>query len=480
MLDFLNFLRTEYKPGPGEFLPIDMSGLVEKLRLRERGKERGEKGIPHADTESLDELENEIVEAIRTQALAEEKRTNDQMSLYEQRLHAADPRATASEMNATATQSVAQFEAEALAAMMELERAQRGVKEARDALQAFRAENRLERPASLSRNHWLMSGFLAVMFLTETGPNAVLFGAGDELGVLGGFVIAIVFSFLNLAIGFMSGLFSLPNLFHRNLLRRLAGGILGLIAFAVVLALNLLVAHFRAEVGDGATTAVATRDSFDNVLQHPLELHDTLSIGLGVVGVIFSLIATAEGLAWRDRYPGYTAATRHLTVAEHEWTRIVGERLTMLDEVQSRHSDELRLARAALRDRRAAIPEIIAGRTRLARNFGIHLQHLQGVARYALSAYRDANRAARPAGDPAPKHFNEEWHLTGVSVPELTPGPSVGEPEWKAADDALEASMEKLQSAFQDAIAWVGKLNGDHSTPPFASGNLRVVHGRAA
>jgi hypothetical protein len=132
----------------------------------------------------------------------------------------------------------------------------------------------------------------------------------------------------------------------------------------------------------------------------------------------------------------------------------------MLNEVQARHSDELRVLRSQLRDRRAAIPEIEASRKRLAQNFGVHIRHLEGVGRYALSAYRDANRLARPSSKPAPSRFDQEWTLGDISVDD--PIALVNEPneDWQGANDALEQSMAMLQTAFRDCVAWIDRLAG--------------------
>lgn len=474
-VDLLSFLRTEYKPAPGEFLPINMPNLAAKLELRERGRERGAKGIPHSNAGTLDEVENEIAEAIRTHALDEERRTYEQLSLYEQRLQAADPYGAAAEMRATATQSVAQFEAEALAAKSELEHGYRKLLDARQALRAFRERNDLARPAAPPKNHVLMFGILFLLFLIETAPNAIMLGGGDELGVLGGYMIAIVYSFLNLSIGWGAGYFCWRNVGHRQHWRKALGLTASLLFFAVVAFLNLLVAHIRQEVGAGATTKEAALASWDAITTHPFALHDSMAMGLAAMGIVFSLIASFDGLFWEDPYPGYSSRARQAEDEERKWTKLVEERLTVLDEVQQRHANLLLAARGALRDRRAAIPDILAARSRLIRNFDLHIKHLQGIGRYALSAYRDANRGARDPNNPAPKHFDQEWTLTGITAPEQPPAPPISDKEWQAANDALETSMEKLQRAFQDAISWIASLSG-----PKAVEAVRIEKIRAA
>jgi len=476
VLDLFNVLRTEYKPSPGAYLPIDMAKLAEKLNVRELGRERGRHGVPSANAASFDEIEMQITEGIRAYALSEERRTHDQLTHYEQRLRAADPHGIAADMRATATQSIGEFDAELLAAKSELKAAQMDVRERKDAVNAFKVQNRLRRPARPPKNHIFAIGILAALFLLETAPNALLFGAGDEMGFLGGYTVAILFSFLNLAFGFVGGFLCWPNTLHINTFRRIAGSLTGIVLLLLTVLLNLLVAHLRSMTGAGLDTSEATQRAWDVLLAHPFGLHDAVSIALAFVGVCFSLIALAEGFAWHDPYPGYTSVTKEHAEAEQRWSRLVDERLSFLDEVQKHHANELRAARGTLRDRQASIPDILTQRARLLRNFDLHIQHVAGVGRYVLAAYRDANRAAREEDHPVPAHFDEPWDLTGISLPE-TPlvAPSASDAEWKVADDALEASMEKLQNRYQDAVKWIGAL--DDSGP--ASPTPATVQGEA-
>jgi hypothetical protein len=56
-LDLLKMLKADHKPGPGEFLNVDMPQLVEKLKLKERGAERRTAGLPSPDSRGLDDVE---------------------------------------------------------------------------------------------------------------------------------------------------------------------------------------------------------------------------------------------------------------------------------------------------------------------------------------------------------------------------------------------------------------------------------------
>jgi len=463
VLDILGFLRTEYKPGPGEFLQIDRHKLVEKFDLKTRGKERGAQSLPHADSTTFDEYEYDITENIRSYALNEETRAHEQLSHYEQRLQSADPHGAASEMRAIATQAVQQFDAEVLAAQTELERAWSTVAERQAALAQFRARNDLTAPPQPPINGVFGGGLIAVLFLAETLPNAFLLGAGDEQGSLGGWVISGVFSLLNLFFGFAAGRFGWTNARHRNTVRKAGGLALALGLLTAVVFLNAGVAHVRELVSAGIDTNTALQRAWDIPLASWFIFHDTLSMALAGLGIVFSLIVMIDGYKWQDPYPGYAAMARHLKEAETDWTKRLQVRLNLLDGVQKRYADELRAAQARLRDRRAAIPEILAGRARLVRNFRIHLQHLEGVGRYALAAYRDANRAARPATAPAPARFEAVWTLEGVAIADPDTRPSGTDEDWQNAHDALEQSMADLQKGFQKAMAAIKKLSERHN-----------------
>ena len=307
-------------------------------------------------------------------------------------------------------------------------------------------------------NHALASGLIAVFFLFETAPNAVLFGSGDELGIMGGYTIAIVFSLINLFFGYAVGRWGFTNLQHVKLWRKYLGAGIVLLCIFGALVDNLTVALVREHVGVTHDTIVSLRLALANIREYKFAISDAMSIGLACIGLIFSFFSGLAGYKWEDPYPGYTQVSSHLDSAEKAWTKAVEQRLTLLDGVQKRHADEIKAARSSLRDRQAAIPDILAQRARLVRNFNLHVKHLEGVARYALSAYRDANRASRPSGNPAPDRFDSSWTLDWVEMRDIADTPTSAPSDWQAANAALEASMSKLQKAYQSAIDEIRRL----------------------
>jgi len=145
--DVLSFLRTQYKPGPGQFLQIDPKILIDRMDLRTRAQERGRVNQPDSSSAAMDEVEREIEGTIRTVASEDQARTYDQISTYEQRLRSADVAGAAVDMRVLARQAESDMESMLLAVKGDLRVARKEVIERERALDVFKRENRLKRPA---------------------------------------------------------------------------------------------------------------------------------------------------------------------------------------------------------------------------------------------------------------------------------------------------------------------------------------------
>jgi hypothetical protein len=457
--DLLSFLRTQYKPGPGQFLEIDPKIIVERMALRERAKERARADQPPSDSASMDEVEQEIESTIRTIASEDLGRTYDQIATYEQRLRAADVAGAAVDMRVLARQAESDMESMLLAVKGDLRVARKEVLARERRLADFRKENTLKRPAHPPRGHFLFVAVLILLFAAETLPNAVILGAGEELGIAGGYTVAILFSLINLSLGFASGRWGWTNAIHRSPPRALLGFIFAVAALAGVFFINMALAHYRAAIESGLPAAKAAAAVIPMMQSDPWAFGDIKSVIMVAMGIISALIAMMEGWLWEEPYPGYGEVAKHLRDAQSHYHDMVEEKLDYLKSVQEEFVGRIQVERSRLRDRRQEIPYIIQERQRLAGRFKTHLGHLQDVGRQALTVYRDANRHARTT--PAPKRFDEPWGLNGFGPIELTNIPAIPEAEYAKANKALEDSINKLQTAYEEAIRWIRNLS-DH------------------
>jgi hypothetical protein len=454
--NFLDILRSEYKPGPGSFLQIDAQKLAAKLDLQGRGSRRGKAGQPATSTQQLDEVEQEIVSAIRAYATDAHDRTHDQLSTYAQRLKAADISGAATEMRALARQAEGDFAAEILAGRNELEHAHASARERESELVNFRQRNRLERAAHPPKDHFVMSAILVIIFVLEVGPNAYFLSEGEALGIVGGISQAVIYSALNLGFAFIGGILGWTNLLHHNFPRKTLGlvGSLGIIVFVV--GLNLAVAHYRIAVLSMPSTE-AVKEAWRMMGMAPLDISDLKSAGMVALGILFAFIAMIEGYLWRDPYPGYSRVSAHHHKAREDLQGVIQEKIAELKGLQESALERIKIERSRLRDKRQEIPLVLEERKRLIARFGSHVAHLQDVGRLLLAYYRDANREARSI-EPPP-HFEDQWHLDGFGAIEVDDQVwSAPDSEYREADHALETSVRQLQESFETALRWIGSL----------------------
>jgi hypothetical protein len=466
--DVLSFLRTQYKPGPGQFLQIDPKIIVERMDLRQRAAERARAGQPAADSASLDEVEQEIESTIRSIAAEEQARTYDQVATYEQRLRGADVAGSAVDMRVIARQAESDMESMLLAVKGDLRVARKEVIDRERTLEDFRRGHGLKRPAHPPRGHFLFSAVIVLLFAAETLPNAIILGEGEELGIAGGYTVAILFSLINLSLGFAAGRWGWTQAIHRNFFRRLFGLVLAIGCLGGVLLINLALAHYRAAVEGGMASSAAAAAVIPLMKADPLALGDIKSAIMVMMGVISALIVMLEGWFWDEPYPGYGVVSDHLRQAQGRYHDMVEEKLDHLKSVQEDFVQRIQVERSRLRDRRLEIPYVMQERQRLVARFKDHLTHLQDVGRQALVVYRDTNRKARTV--PAPKRFDEAWHLNGFAPIEVAEMPPIPETEYAKANKALEDSINKLQTAYEEAIRWIRHLSDTDPDAPLPEG----------
>jgi len=471
--DVLSFLRTQYKPGPGQFLQIDPKVIVERMDLRQRAADRARAGQPAADSASLDEVEQEIESTIRSIAAEDQARTYDQISTYEQRLRGADVAGSAVDMRVIARQAESDMESTLLAVKGDLRVARKEVIDRERTLSAFRREHRLRRPAHPPRGHFVFSAIIVLLFAAETLPNAIILGEGEELGIAGGYTVAILFSLINLSLGFAAGRWGWTNAIHNHPLRKLFGFLLAVGCLGGVLLINLALAHYRAAIESGMASSAAAAAVIPLMEAQPMALGDIKSAIMVAMGVISALIVMLEGWFWDEPYPGYAEVSDHLRQAQARYHDLVEDKLDHLKGVQEEFVQKIQVERSRLRDRRLEIPYVMQERQRLVARFKDHLTHLQDVGRQALVVYRDSNRKARAV--PAPKRFDEVWHLNGFAPIQVAEMPPIPETEYAKANKALEDSINKLQTAYEEAIRWIRHLSDSDPDAPAPEGKTNGV-----
>ena len=202
---------------------------------------------------------------------------------------------------------MSEFRAEAAQGRDELHSLRRHLRDLETERDEFRRRHRLKRTARWASggNLSLKVGILLALFVFEVFLNGFFLAKGSELGYLGGAAEAFTFALLNVGVSFLIGAAGVRELNHRNVFRKLFGLISFLCYLALLVGLNLALAHYR-EVS-GALITDAGREVLVRLRTAPLAIADLKSWLLFGLGILCSLIAFADSFLIFDPYPGYGA-----------------------------------------------------------------------------------------------------------------------------------------------------------------------------
>ncbi len=411
------------------------SSLVERFRLKERGRERGHEGQPHTSQPTLDNVETEVV-AYCDDLYA--KRRNE----YHRHRSALEERLRPPPANRGADPLVEKACKEMKDAVIEERPDLAGL--AREAQHAIGEVNRFRRDEARTADadfpesrgwHW---GLLVALIVVETLVNGLFFGANVEGGLLAGTSYAVLISVVN--VGVLGWLIAaLVRLIHHRDPRRRVGGLAALTAVAAVAVFwNLFVAHYREAlppdyplppdttmVAQSVATQVPPADSVPETCwrgpdethadQEALCLFRASPFGLTgfyswmllLIGLAMCAAAAMDWFKTDDPYPGYGKRERRRRNTEE---RLLDDRRELLGDLNELHDEAARKLRTDFRDpveaRQLALTDLNKLDARHTDLVGF-ARDLEKSCRGALDMYRTANREARTT--PEPQIWQTPW-----------------------------------------------------------------------
>ena len=444
-----------YRPATTIFLDLNVDRIADDLQLAARGTERGAQNRPTSDAQTLDDVEHQIVERI-------EAHKQDSHTIYLDHLHTYDERVTAlsfeerfATIQQAAPEAVGDFRAEATVGRDELFVLRRRLNESEIERERFRARHRIERPARLASpgKIILKVGVLAILFITEVVINGSFLAKANVGGLLGGAAQAVTFAALNILASFFWGMVLIRLINRRNFFLKLIGLLSFLAYLAFAIALNLTLSHLR-EI----PPAVAVSGDVGEVVLHrlltaPYALTDINSWVFFSIGLIFSLIAMADGLMFFDPYMGYAGLERRWVEATKQFASARSELIERLRDIRE---DATEVMNEAARDRsvrRSDYDSLLQGRGRLAQRFSQHQNQIEQAGRALLEIYREANRRARAT--PAPDYFAKAYAMDRIVYSGGDPDPSARENLRKMIADTQElltGQIKAIHEAFDSAV----------------------------
>lgn len=465
------------------------SSLVERFRLKERGRERGHEGQPHTSQPTLDNVETEVV-AYCDDLYA--KRRNE----YHRHRTALEERLRPPPANRGADPLVEKACKEMKDAVAEERPDLAGL--ARDAQHAIGEVNRFRRDEARTADadfpesrgwHW---GLLVALIVVETLVNGLFFGANVEGGLLAGTSYAVLISVVN--VGVLGWLIAaLVRLIHHRDPRRRVGGLAALTAVAAVAVFwNLFVAHYREALPPDYpvppdTTLVAQQSvapqvpPADSVPEtcwrgpdethadqealclfraSPFGLTGFYSWMLLLIGLAMCAAAAMDWFKTDDPYPGYGKRERRRRNTEE---RLLDDRRELLGHLNELHDDAGRKLRSDFRDPVEARQLALSDFTKLdARHTDLvgFARDLEKSCRGALDMYRTANREARTTAEPQiwQTSWAADWDLPEPPDRSRLMSEAEAEERSRLMHEALEQRERKLRDCHDECRELVNEI----------------------
>ncbi|MBT5378979.1 MAG: hypothetical protein HOL08_07990 [Opitutae bacterium] len=444
LLDFLSKSDNVMVNADRIFPEIDLSALIKKLRILERGKEQGNLNLPETDNETFDSVEQQIIHEVSTVENWQFNTYIERQKVYVDRSRDAAVQGLVNDTRAAVNDAVTDFSRHIHNGVNELFVYKREVIETETELKAFRVDHNLSRPARYYSGRTYKIGVLFVILLVEAVLNGVFLSKGSEFGLIGGIFEALIIASINVIWGLAIGRLALPRLAYRGLVSKILGIVLVIFGGALAFGFNLGVAHYRTAMsGDPFEASLI---AYQTLILHPFGIGDIKSWGLFFIGMTFSSIAALDGWLMDDPYPGYGQRTRQNVEALNAYTELKGELLDEIEGIKNDAEEKIDQLAMKVKDRREELASLLVRSLTLRRQFEQHFSHIELTVNAALAAYRDENRRFRTVT--SPPSFSLQWSCPRQTLDDYS--------ILIKSDDATNTSVD---NALKELPSWRDELH---------------------
>lgn len=446
------------------FEAVDLAKLRHSLAPDTRGYESGQESMPPLDA-VRDPHERPITDMIEQKVRAAGAVLSEWQNEARRNLAETGDGDPSGDMHATIGSAEGQFESVVKTRGPDLDDKRLETKKRRTDFAKFREDHGLTRrePHYPDKSKkWLLVGILMVLFVVESGANSAFLAKGHELGLIGGWVVALGISALNILPSFLIFGPISRYLGHVSRWRRILAGASMAIYAGFAFMLNLGVAHYREVSGDligEAGVAVVQR-----MQDAPFGLEDAESWLLFGLGFLFSIIAFIDGRKFDDVYPEYGRRDRAMRRAREEYLDLLESVNGELDEIQEDSLETVKRIAHKARYQPKERRRIVNDWRRRITEFDQHAAQLQRVGEALIDEYREANRTARPDGG-VPAAHRTPWLL---SIPEIDRSELIDPDDDRSSEERLR-QIDKAYRSATDRICEGCRARKDSLTPPTSS-----------
>ena len=430
------------------FVAIDREKAMAKLKLEERGKQNGERDFPPLDSDSLDDVEQEIVAELSEHAARAQIDATNNHRIYGQRLSELALLRELSTITGASSQALGDYRATVITRQGRLALAKDAIRDSYSELAEFKLDNRLSRPAHRGMNPIYAWSTVGVSWLIESVLNTTFLRVNDDFGLLGGFVAACVVAAINIFVSALAGRFFWPYLRHRSTIKKVTGAFFTLVWLLGIVLWNLLAGHFRDAKAAGTEAPESAAITY--LLNTPFQFDSIYSYGLLVAGIVFAIVAAFAAFRTDDPYPGYGSIYRRHEERCDQYAEEIEESIDEIRDTRDQAIESASEIRSRLGAQFRERGQIIASRDSHRLSARNHQDYLEMIGNALLGHYQSVNMRSRPDGG-VPVHFNRKWHLNRLDLPADVEEPTIDN-EVLRAQQALEESITTIGKAFEAAI----------------------------
>lgn len=435
--------------GQGLFELYDYDQFVKELEIKDKAKESGEKDLPPTEftTEGekivLDSTEQEIVTRMGDFYYRAKDKVETESYTYSNRFERVNPDTLIKELDGKQEEANADLERVRKETSDRVEDARQDFITANQDFRRFRKRNKLNYSAQIPDSHIYHFGVLMFVFMAETWGNATFFAQGNELGIIGGWITAMVLSAVTLGMAFFAGRYAYTALIHRSVIRKLLGLAGVVVHFILWIPFLVLLAHYREASSDVENSFTGkAANTITKAFQDPLGFQEFDSILVIALGLVVGIVAIIDGWKFDEPYPGYGDITRKRNVFKEEFMYEREDAIEELRKVSEHHIDLLEDLRQRLNHSLQELTDIRNGYQTNITFFDRHRTKLVEMTNRLLRLYRDENRKFRSSD--APAYFRDRW-----------------EHEWPEPDVfqlVTEGSEQEIRNSIDQAIQKIGTL----------------------
>jgi hypothetical protein len=302
---------------------------------------------------------------------------------------------------------------------------------------------------------------VAALALVEWVSLAAFYAEGSDFGLLGGVLIAMTLSVVNISLAILAG--SLLRYVNHRSGRRIALALTGVVVlYAGFLSVTLAAAHYRVATGDIAQSPPAiaapagaalppqvaadfdqwraARLAWQRFARNPVGFDDVFSWILVVLAVVFGIFASYKGYRIDDPYPGYGQLDRELNARRALYEARKAEYCGLIDGVFDRILDQQARLLTEVKAQIEHYQELVSKSDDERRAFVHDVAEMQDACNILLKRYRQTNARARTS--PAPYYFENSFAFDADVV---RPPEAISEDEQR-----LSGSYESAMKDFSD------------------------------